>query len=57
MEDEIRNTGRSWNGMRSGGQVAMATLGSSSWMPHAPQGEKGTDDDDDGDDVKDPEVA
>jgi hypothetical protein len=35
------------HGMRSRGQMEMAMLGSSSWMPYAPQGVKGTDDDDD----------
>jgi hypothetical protein len=31
--------------MRSRGQLEIPTLGSSSWMPCAPQGVKGTDDD------------
>jgi hypothetical protein len=33
--------------MRSRGQLEIATLVSSSWMPYAPHGVKGTDDDDD----------
>jgi hypothetical protein len=33
--------------MRSRGWLEITTLGSSSWMPCAPQGVKGTDDDDD----------
>jgi len=33
--------------MRSRGKLEITTLGSSSWMPYAPQGVKGTDDDDD----------
>jgi hypothetical protein len=32
--------------MRSRGQFEIATPGSSSWMPYAPQGVKGIDDDD-----------
>ena len=36
--------------MRSRGQTEIATLGSSLWMPYAPQGVKGLDDDDDDDD-------
>jgi hypothetical protein len=32
--------------MRSRGQLEIASLGSSSWMPCATQGVKGTDDDD-----------
>jgi hypothetical protein len=36
--------------MRSRGQLEIATLGSSSSMPYAPQGVKGLDDDDDDDD-------
>jgi len=35
--------------MRSRGQLEITTLGSSSWMPYAPQGVKGTDDDIDDD--------
>jgi hypothetical protein len=31
--------------MGSRGLLKIATLGSSSWMPYAPQGVKGTDDD------------
>jgi hypothetical protein len=41
IEDEIRNAVRSWNWVKG-----IATLGSSSWMPCAPQGVKGLDDDD-----------
>jgi hypothetical protein len=41
IEDEIRNTGRSWNEVK--GIAEIATLGSSSWLPYAPQGVKGTD--------------
>jgi hypothetical protein len=39
--------------MRSWGQLEIAMLVSSSWMPYAPQGVKGldVDDDDDDDDV------
>jgi hypothetical protein len=37
--------------MRSRGQMEIATLGSSSWMPCAPQEVKRLDDDDDDDDV------
>jgi hypothetical protein len=33
--------------MRSREKLEIVTLGSSSWMPYAPQGVKGTDDDDD----------
>ena len=36
--------------MRSRGQLEIATLGNSLWMPCAPQGVKGTDDDGDDDD-------
>ena len=36
--------------MRSSGQLEITKLGSSSWMPYALQGVKGTDDDDDDDD-------
>ena len=37
--------------MRSRGQLKIATLGSCSWMPYAPQGVEETDfDDDDNDD-------
>jgi hypothetical protein len=32
--------------MRSRGKLEIAMLGSSSWMPYAPQGVKGIDDDD-----------
>jgi hypothetical protein len=35
--------------MRSGGLLEIAMLGSPSWMPNAPQGVKGTDDDDNND--------
>jgi len=35
--------------MRSRGELVIATLGSSSWMPYALQGVKGLDDDDDDD--------
>ena len=38
------------HGMRSGGQVEIATLGSATWMLCGPQGVKGLDDDDDDDD-------
>jgi hypothetical protein len=34
------------HGMRSRGQLEIATFGSYSWMPYAPQGVKGLDDDD-----------
>ena len=34
------------HGTRSKGQLEIAMPGSSSWMPHAPQGVKGFDDDD-----------
>jgi hypothetical protein len=37
-------------GMTSRGQLEIATLGSSSCMPYAPQGVKRTDDDDDDND-------
>jgi len=46
IEDAIRNTGRLYNEVRRG-QLVIATLGSSSWMPCAPQGVKGLDDYDD----------
>jgi hypothetical protein len=36
--------------MRSRGYLKIATLGRSSWMPYAPQGVKGLNDDDDNDD-------
>jgi len=44
IEDEIRNTGRSWNEVKgiAGDRVA--------WKPYAAQGVKGLDDDDDDDD-------
>jgi hypothetical protein len=35
------------HGMRSRGQLEIATLGSFSWMPYAPQGVKGLNDVDD----------
>jgi hypothetical protein len=38
--------------MRSRGQLKITTLGSSSWMPYAPQGVKGLHDDDDDDDCR-----
>jgi hypothetical protein len=43
IEDEIRNTGRSWNEVKgiAGYRVA--------WKPYAAQGVKGLDDDDDDD--------
>jgi hypothetical protein len=34
-----------YHGMRSKGYLEIATLGSSSWMPYAPQGVKGLDGD------------
>jgi hypothetical protein len=39
IEDEIRGTRRSWN--------EVVLTGNSSWMPYAPQGVNGPDDDDD----------
>jgi hypothetical protein len=41
IEDEIRNTGRSWNEVK--GRDGDRNV---SWMSCAPQGVKGTDDDD-----------
>ena len=41
--------------MRSSGQLEIATLGSPSWMPYAPQRVKGLDDDDNDDDDDDDE--
>jgi hypothetical protein len=35
------------HGMWSRGLMEITTFGSSSWMPYAPQGVKGTDNDDD----------
>jgi hypothetical protein len=37
--------------MRSRGWLEIATLGSYLWMPYAPQGVKGLDDDDEDDDI------
>jgi hypothetical protein len=45
IEDEIRNTGRSWNEVKR--IAGDRNAGSSSCMPYAPQGVKGTDDDND----------
>jgi hypothetical protein len=42
-EDEIRTP--EYHGMRSRGWLEIGTLGSSSWMPYAPQGVNGLDDD------------
>ena len=39
------------HGMWSRGQMEIATLGRSSWMPCATQGVKGTDNDDDDDEL------
>jgi hypothetical protein len=39
--------------MRSRGYLEMAWLGTSSWMPYAPQGLKGIDDNDDDEDDDD----